>query len=171
MTSLLTASKGLPQLWVLRPRESRRLLLGTGLKGRKCQGEGRLGCRGRQDGRAGPLHEQASQAAAEDIRYPQEQVQGALRWQEGSLTEGRFQPTCPQALTGRGGNQASDRPPVFLSLVNTWKSLFHKKCDHPLVPVPASGAHLCQEVWSTAASCPVLMIAPRQHSPRAWEGG
>lgn len=57
--------------------ESHRLFLRTGLKGRKCQGEGPLGYRGRQDGRAGPLHEQASQAAAEDIRYPQERVQGA----------------------------------------------------------------------------------------------
>ena len=55
------------------------ILLRNGLKGRKCQVEGPLGCRDRQDGWAGPLHEQVSQAAAEDIRYPQEQVQGAWR--------------------------------------------------------------------------------------------
>lgn len=55
---------------------SRRLLPGTGghttlarLRGNAKVGP--LGCRGRQDGEAGPLYEQASQAAAEDIRHPQ----------------------------------------------------------------------------------------------------
>lgn len=65
-----------------------------------------------------------------------------MRWQEGSPTEGCFQPACPQALTGKGGNLASNRPQVFLSLVNKWKSLFYK-CDHPMCQ--------CQPLGPTSA--------------------
>lgn len=78
-------------------------------------------------------------------------VQGAYRWQEGSLL-GRFQPSC-LALTGRGGIPASKGPPACLFLVNVRKgSASHRKRDHSRAPVPASGTHFCQEVWPRKAS-------------------
>lgn len=130
--------------------ESHRLLR-TGLKGRKCQGEGPLGCRDRQDGWAGPLHEQASRAAVSRARGhplpPGAGPRSLARWQEGSPTEGRLLPACPKVLTGRGGNLANDGPPAFLSLVNTWKSmLFYKKGGHAVCQ--------CQTLGPTSAMRP-----------------
>lgn len=135
---------------------------------RKCQGEGLLGCSGRQDGWVGPLHEQASQAATEDIRHSKEPSEMAGR----KPNLGAFSVSLPPGTYWQGWEPGQQWPPAFLSLVNTWKStLFYRMCDHSCDPVLASGAHFFQEVWSTAASYPVLTTVPRQHSPRAWNGG
>lgn len=82
---------------------------------RKCQGEGLLGCSGRQDGWVGPLHEQASQAVAEDIRHPQEQVQVAQRdGRKEAQLRGIFSQPAPRPLLAEMGSWPAMATSLFV---------------------------------------------------------
>lgn len=79
-----------------------------------------------------------------------------MRWQEGSPTEGCFQPACPRHLLAGVGTWPERAASLFVPGEHTEKLVVLQEA-----PVLASGAHFFQQVWSTAASSPVLTV-PRQ---------